>query len=194
MTIYPYTIDNGHGERLTFVRRVQTDAEDYVEVETHIQPKAGPPMHVHYLQEEALTIISGRMAYQIQGQEIQYTSTGETVRFAPGVAHRFWNDGDGILHCTGYARPANNLEYFLSQLYASTKSSGGNRPDSFDIAYLLTRYKSEFGMLVIPSFVQKFIFPAQLAIGRLLGKYDKYQDAPSPIAQTEVKSQILSVR
>jgi len=152
---------------------VQTDAEDYVEVENYVHPKAGPPMHVHYLQEEALTIVSGRMGYQIEGQEAQYASAGETVHFAPGVAHRFWNDGDDILQCTGYARPANNLEYFLSQLYASTRSSGGNRSDSFDVAYLLTRYKSEFGMLVIPPFVQKFIFPIQMVIGRLLGKYDK---------------------
>jgi hypothetical protein len=53
---YPYTIDNGDRERLTFVRRVAGPAGDRLEVENLVEPGSGPPMHVHHHQEEALTI------------------------------------------------------------------------------------------------------------------------------------------
>ena len=36
-------------------------------------------------------------------------------------------------------------------------------------------------MVEIPAFVQRFVFPIQVAIGRLLGKYRKYADAPEPV-------------
>jgi hypothetical protein len=33
----------------------------------------------------------------------------------------------------------------------------------------------------IPDAVQRLVFPAQVALGRLLGKYRKYADAPEPV-------------
>src|SRR5687768_2290643 len=65
---YPHTIENGAGERLTFLRRVQGPTGDRVEGESVVAPGAGPPMHVHHLQEEALTVQQGRMGYQRLGE------------------------------------------------------------------------------------------------------------------------------
>jgi hypothetical protein len=42
---YPHTIDNGGGERLTFLRRVQGPHGERLEVENTVAPGAGPPMH-----------------------------------------------------------------------------------------------------------------------------------------------------
>src|SRR5215217_7123525 len=39
---YPHTIENGAGERITFVRRVQDSAGDCVEVENVVKPGSGP--------------------------------------------------------------------------------------------------------------------------------------------------------
>ena len=36
-------------------------------------------------------------------------------------------------------------------------------------------------MLDIPAVVQKVAFPVFLAAGTLLGKYDKFKDAPEPV-------------
>ena len=36
-------------------------------------------------------------------------------------------------------------------------------------------------MLDIPSAVQRVVFPAQVALGMLLGKYRKYANAPAPV-------------
>lgn len=77
--------------------------------------------------------------------------------------------------------PPDNVEYVLTELFASTKRNGGRRPDPFDIAYLVTRYRDEFSLQAIPAAVQRVMFPLQIAIGRLLGKYARYADAPDPV-------------
>ena len=42
---YPHTIENGAGERLTFVRRAQDPAGDRLEVENLVKLGSGPPTH-----------------------------------------------------------------------------------------------------------------------------------------------------
>ena len=174
---YPRTIDNGAGERLTFLRR----DGDRLEVENVVSPGSGPPMHVHHLQEEAVTVEQGRIGYQRAGGPAQFAGPGETVVFKAGEVHKFWNPGEEELRGTGYVEPADNLEYFLTAIYDSMKRSGGHRPDPFDAAFLTRRYRTEFGMAEIPAPVQKLLFPVIVALGRLLGKYKKYADAPEPV-------------
>lgn len=188
MRTYPYTIENGSGEELTFLGVVPDQDGDRLEVESHARPGAGPPMHVHHLQEEAMTVVSGKLGFQIVGEPPRYAGPGETVVFAPGVGHRWWNAGTTELSLTGWAKPPHNVEYFLSALFDSTKRSGRHRPGLFDAAFLLTRYRSEMGMLAIPAVVQKVAFPLLLAIGTLLGKYDRFKDAPGPVLESDVES------
>ena len=177
---YPHTIDNGAGERLTFVRRVAGRTGDRLEVVNAIDPGVGPPMHVHYRQEESLTVVAGRMGYQRDGEAPRFAGPGETVTFARGEAHRFWNAGDGELRCAGHIEPADNIEYFLTELFASTRRSRRRRPDPFDAAYLSRRYRSEVAMTKVPAPVQHLTFPAVVFVGRLLGRYARYADAPAP--------------
>jgi quercetin dioxygenase-like cupin family protein len=181
LTDYPHTIDNGAGERLTFVARRSDDQGEYLEVRNSVSPGAGPPMHVHRLQEEGLTVESGAMAYQVQREEERRAAPGETVTFAPGVAHRFWNAGEDELVCTGFVRPPDNIEYFLGEIYASMKRSGGERPGLFDAAYLSRRYRSEFELLAVPRPVQRLLFPLIVGVGRLFGKHRCFADAPEPV-------------
>lgn len=178
---YPRTIENGTGERLTFVRRVQDPAGDRLEVENLVKPGSGPPMRAHYHQEEGLTVRRGRIGYQRPGGPPRFAGPGETVVFEPGVPHRFWNAGEEDLLGTGYIRPADNAEYFLTALFESQRESGGSRPDAFDAAFLMRRYRSEFYMAEIPAVVQRFVFPVLVIVGRVLGMYRKYANAPEPV-------------
>ena len=138
-------------------------------------------MHVHHLQEEALTVLQGRLGYQREGEAPAYAGPGTTVVFRAGEAHRFWNSGDDDLRCAAYVSPVGNLEYFLEAIFASQKSNGARRPSLFDAAYLTTRYREEFGMRGIPGSVQRLLFPLVIALGSALGKYRKYADAPEPM-------------
>ena len=184
---YPHSIENGGGERLVFLGRVPSPEGDVLEGENFVQPGAGPPMHVHKLQAEGLTVVRGRMGYQRPGEPEHFAGPGESVTFKPGEGHRFWNAGTDELHCLGRIVPADNAEYFLTQLFESTQRNGGTRPDPFDMAFLMSRYRSEFGVLEIPAVVQRVMFPILLFVGRLLGKFDRYADAPEPITATAAK-------
>ena len=177
---YPHTIENGGGERLTFLRRVPGARHDRLEVENLVKPGSGPPMHVHHHQEEALTVQQGRVGYQRLGEAERFAGPGETVVFKPGEVHRFWNAGDDDLRCSGYIEPADSIEFFLTAMYDSQRGNGGHRPDPFDAAFLARRFRGEFGIAEIPAPVQRFVFPVQVLLGRLLGKYRKYADAPEP--------------
>jgi hypothetical protein len=53
------------------------------------------------------------------------------------------------------------------------------------VRILLTRYRSEIRMLDIPAVVQKVAFPVLLAAGTLLGKCNKFKDAPEPVLETQ---------
>lgn len=180
---YPHTIENGSGEQLTFVRRVSEPDGDRLIAHNLVLPGAGPPMHVHHMQAESLTVIRGRIAVQLLGEEPTEHGPGETATFPAGIAHRFWNAGSEPLECEGWIKPADNLEYFLSEIYRSTRENGGARPAAFDSAYLLRRYATEFDMLEIPPFVRRVIFPLALAAGYLTGKQKRFAEAPPPIVR-----------
>jgi quercetin dioxygenase-like cupin family protein len=181
MPPYPHTIDNGGGERLTFAARRRDERGEYLEGENTVAPGAGPPMHVHHLQEESLTVERGTLAYQRPGQPEQIAGPGETVTFPAGDAHRFWNAGDDELVCTGMIRPPGNVEYFLGEIFASMQRHGGKRPGIFDAAYLSHRYRSEFEMLEAPAPVRRFVFPLIVAVGTLLGRHRRFAGAPEPV-------------
>lgn len=175
---YPHIIENGAGERLTFHRLVG----DRLEGESIVQPNCGPPMHVHHSQEEGMTVLSGKLGIQILGEDPVFYEVGETAVFKAGVPHRFWNAGTEPMHCKAYVQPVQNFEYYLSEIFKSMQANGGKQPGMFDAAWLLDRYRSEFDMLAVPAFVKKMVFPVVLFIGRLLGKFQKFEGAPAPIA------------
>lgn len=176
----PHTIYSP-GEKITFVRTFVKDGAELLEADMEVQPQAGPPMHTHHRQDEIFTILSGTMAYEIAGEDVQYAHPGDTVVIKAGLPHKFWNAGSDVLRCKGYVTPPDNFVYFLTELYKSINANKG-RPALYDGAFLLSRYKTEFAMLEIPAFVQKVIFPVVLFVGNLAGKKKKFIHAPASVA------------
>jgi hypothetical protein len=66
MSDHPRTIDNGGGEELTFLGIRTDERGEYLEARNTVKPGSGPPMHVHRLQEESLTVERGTMGWQRQ--------------------------------------------------------------------------------------------------------------------------------
>src|SRR4051812_17968446 len=177
---YPHTIDDRHGSRITFLGVRSDTRGEYLALTGAVDPGAGPPEHVHHLQDESVTVVSGRLGIAIPGEPVRFAEAGETVVFPAGVPHRFWNAGDTELTMTGEARPPHNLEWYLTRTYESMATHGG-RPGAFDGAFLSTRYRAEFTITAIPAPVRRFVLPVQAALGRLLGKYRSFADAPPPV-------------
>ena len=116
-------------------------------------------MHTHWLQDECLTVVKGKIGYQVKGQPAQYASEGESVLFERGTPHRFWNAGEDVLHCKGWIKPANTIVFYLSAVFAAQKKSGTEQPEQFDGAYLIKRYASEYDLPEIPTFVMQYFLP-----------------------------------
>ena len=139
-------------------------------------------MHTHFHQSEELTVLRGTIAWQIAGDESEHRAgPGETVCFEPGVSHRFWNAGESSLVCEGGIWPPDNIQYFLTNVYESTKRNDGKRPSMFDGAFLTTHFRSEFRMDEIPAIASKVIIPIVYRLGSLLGRYKRFADAPQPV-------------
>jgi len=178
---YPHIIENCIGEQIIFREVIQEPDGDRVLLENFVQPGHGPVMHTHFKQEEMLEVISGKLGYQLLGEEPKYAGPGESVLFKRGIAHRFWNAGEVVLNCKGWIKPAHSIVFFLTALYAAQNKSGKSEPESFDGAWLMTRYASEYDLPGIPVFIKKCIMPLTCLIGKLLGKYKKFSDAPPPL-------------
>ena len=108
-------------------------------------------MHIHHMQTESMTVEAGRVGVQIAGEPEFFAGPGETITFAPGRRAPLLERGRGrSSSMTGEVYPPHNLEYFLTQVFASTKAHGG-RPGAFDGAFLMTRYRDEFTLTAIPA-------------------------------------------
>ncbi len=174
----PHTIQNKHGEKLIFLQIVHENGKEMLLVENEVAPGCGPVMHVHFKQDESLTVKEGKIGFQTLGGEEQFGGVGTTIEFKAGIYHRFWNAGDTILKCSGWISPANNIIYYLENIYR-LMDEGNGQPGGFDAAYLITKYKSEFDVSVIPTFVKKVIFPVIIFFGKLSGKHKKFNEAPN---------------
>jgi len=103
------------------------------------------------------------------------------VNFKKGTPHRFWNAGEDVLNCYGWIKPAGNIVFYLTALYNAMNESGSEKPEQFDGAYLLYRYRKEHDLPELPKFVKSFVIPATYTIGKLTGRYKKFADAPTPM-------------
>lgn len=178
---FPIIISNGQGEVLTFTGLVPEGGAEKLLGYNQVMPGSGPPMHVHWLQDEGFTVLNGRIGYQVAGEETRYAGPGESVTFKRGVPHRFWNAGTSVLECEAWVMPAHNFVFFLSSIFKAQQKSGSARPDMFDMAFMLRRYRSEFDMPGLPFMVRKIMMPLAYFTGKILGKYRKYRDAPAPV-------------
>jgi quercetin dioxygenase-like cupin family protein len=179
---YPRTVENGTGETLVFLGIECTPEGERINIAGSARPGVGPPMHVHYLQDEIVTVEAGRVGYQVLGQEPKFAGPGETVTWPAGTPHRWWNAGDTEARMSGWCTPPGNVEYYLTEIFDSMRHNGTRR-GLFDAAFLMTRYRSEFAMVDMPKPVQTIVMPLLYALGSLMGKHRKFRDAPEPVRQ-----------
>ena len=178
---FPHLIESCVGEKIVFEKIEPTANGGRLVGEAFCQPGSGPVMHTHWQQDEGLQVLSGKMGYQVAGGQAKYVLPGESVVFERGTPHRFWAEGREPLHCAAWIEPVNTIVFFLTSVFAAQNKAGDSRPETFDSAYLLTRYAAEYDLHDIPPFVKKVVMPATYRLGQLLGKYKHFKDAPAPL-------------
>lgn len=181
MPQYPHTISDGSGEEMTFVGRYEDDRGTVLQISSVNEPDSGPPLHSHVQQYEQMTVESGRAGFVDADGNVTYAEAGESRTFEPGEVHRFFNAGSEPLKMSGEVWPAGNFEWFITQMFESTRSTGKGRPRPFDAAYLSHRYRTEFDTKAVPAPVRKVVFPAIVAVGSAIGLDRRFADAPAPL-------------
>lgn len=132
--------------------------------------RAGPPLHIHALEDEHGQVLSGTLSASLDGKTLT-VATGGMARFPKGSAHRWWNAGDDELVFQGIATPAVDLDRFLHALFEVLNAGASNRPPLFYLAHVLHRHRKTQTTLVMPRIIQSVIFPITILIGTVLGKY-----------------------
>jgi len=160
---------NKNGETLIITKSAIESNGQITEFEGIEEPGIGPPMHVHFKQQEWVRVSMGKMRVKTLTKEFSLTE-GQEYTFEPGEAHQFWNEGDQTLRYSGYVKPSNNYEYFIRHIYQSANKANDDKPSPFDAAYLLTKYKTEMDMLVIPNPVKKNSVPNPISYRQTVGK------------------------
>jgi uncharacterized cupin superfamily protein len=166
------TIELRHtGERLT-LRRIKnaSGVEELHLSGTLAAGKEGPPLHIHFREDEKGQVISSTLGATLDGKRL-VIEAGGSASFPRGSAHRWWNAGDKDLVLNGVATPLVDLDRFLQALFEVLNAGPPQRPPIFYIAHVLHRHRKTQLALVIPRAVQRVLFPIVIFLGTVLGKY-----------------------
>ena len=81
-------LENKHtGERLTLTR-VRRNGEVWLHLKVSLPPhREGPPMHIHFAEDEEGHITSGTLSAVVDGRSIT-AGQGESVQIGRGLPHR----------------------------------------------------------------------------------------------------------
>ena len=164
-------LENRHtGERLV-LRRVSKNGEVWLELNGSLPPhKEGPPMHIHFAEEEEAEVRAGTLSAVIDGRRITARS-GESAVFPRGAVHRWWNDGDEVLEVGGYAKPVVDLDRYLQAVFEIVNAGAEGRPSLFYIAHAALRHRQTQALLIMPRPIQAALFRVIVAVGTVLGRY-----------------------
>jgi mannose-6-phosphate isomerase-like protein (cupin superfamily) len=105
-------------------------------IEDRCPPQGGPPLHVHFEQDEWWYILEGDFLFQVDGKQF-HAGPGDTV-FAPrGTKHSFKNVGTSLGHTVVTVVPG-GLDEFFEEVSATIPKDAP--PDLAVIAQLFLKH------------------------------------------------------
>ncbi len=164
-------LKNIHSGELLALRRFKRGDEVWLELKGSLPPhKEGPPLHIHFVEDEEGFIKSGTLSTVIDGRRIT-AGPGESTLIPRGLPHRWWNEGDEPLEFEGYARPAVDLDRYLQAIFEVMNAGSEGRPPLFYIAHVALRHRHTQAVIIMPQLIQAVLFRVVVAVGTLLGRY-----------------------
>jgi len=164
-------LQNRHtGERLT-IAHIRRGDQVWFSLQGSQPPhREGPPMHIHFAEDEELHIRAGTLSALVQGQPVT-AGPGQSTSIPRGAAHRWWNAGDEPLVFEGFAGPAVDFDRYLQAAFDVMNAGPPGRPPLFYLAHLAMRHQHTQAVLVMPAPIQAVFVRVLVAIGWLLGRY-----------------------
>lgn len=132
--------------------------------------REGPPLHVHFQEEERVEVVSGAASVVVDGKRL-VLKVGEPVCFPIGSVHTWWNEADEELVLRGVATPVVDLDRYLQAVFEVLDAGPPNRPPIFYMAHVLYRHRKTQLTPFIPRAMQRVLLPIVVLVGTILGKY-----------------------
>ena len=174
-------LENRHtGERLA-MRRVKRGDEVWLELKGSLPPhREGPPLHIHFAEDEKGHVKSGTLSAVCNGRRIT-AGAGASVSLPRGSAHRWWNEADEPLVFEGYVQPVVDLDRYLQAVFEVINAGPEGRPPLFYIAHAVLRHRHTQTVLIMPRPIQAMLFQVVVGVGTVLGRYrgDDWPGCPS---------------
>ena len=174
------------GEVIRFVKAAADTGGEYVLVEVVVAPNgAVAAAHVHPYQAETFEILEGEITFQL-GKQRLVAHAGQSIRVAPGVAHKFWNDGETDARFRTEVRPALQFESLVETMFALANDGKTNRKGMPNPLRLAVIAKAHFDVVRLPfppAWMQKIGLALGAPLGRLVGYRPTYEpQAPSDVS------------
>lgn len=167
----PLVLENRHtGERL-MLRRLTHGGDTWLELRGTLPPhQDGPPMHIHFAEDEEGRVLAGMLSVTIDGRTLE-TPAGGSATIPRGAAHRWWNAGSEPLAFEGTARPVVDLDRYLQAIFEIMNAGEAGRPPLIYLAHAVLRHRRTQAVLLMPAPLQTLLFHLLRGIGTLLGRY-----------------------
>jgi quercetin dioxygenase-like cupin family protein len=173
---------DGHGDRLTFVLRVSPGGRLVRE-------------HFHPAIEERFRLLKGRLRARLDGRE-DVLDPGADVTIAPGVVHDWWNDGEDEAEVLVDVRPGRRFELMASTLFGLAndgRTSPRGVPSLLQLAVIAREFADVVRFTKPPFPIQRAMFGALAAIGRMRGYRPVYPEYLEPEGRQEPDRELLAI-
>ena len=183
------------GERAVVLRGDEDGGGQSVLVHLAVQPHgavAGEHVHPHI--RERFRVVTGRLGLRLAGHE-STLAAGEEAVAEPGVAHDWWNAGDGLADVVVEISPPDpRFEQMIGTLFGLANAGRTNAkgmPDPLQLALIGIEFADVIRFTRPPAPVQKLAFAVLGALGRVRGKRGVYPEYLHPHGRAEPDPAVL---
>lgn len=175
------------GQEITFLETAEETDGEYIRVRSTLDGGSGRAHavnHVHPQQTETITVQSGELGVERNGDRLGLTD-GDHVTFEPGDAHAYWNAGDGELRIEIKLSPAMQTAQFmrvgfaLSQVGKTTRAGIPLNP--LRLGLVLDEFDGHLYVTGIPLSLQRLgariLGPIARAVGYSLDLDEGYEQS-----------------
>lgn len=127
--------------------------------------------HVHQTLSERFEVVSGTLAYSLDGREA-VARPGEKIEVPPGRVHDWWNGGDDELHAIVEVWPCERFEQVIQTTFCLAIEGRVNRqgmPSLLQLAVIGQEFADVVTFMRPPRWMQRAVFGVLAPIGRRRG-------------------------
>ncbi len=145
-------VNSGTGQRMRFIdpeaggHTIEPEMSGTLRIECWSPPtEEREPTHTHPEQVSGFEIISGELAFWVDGKEFR-AGPGESVTVPAATHHRFWNPTDSEAHYIGTFTPALDIRGFFEVWFRLTnegKLSKAGMPKPLHLPVLVGAFGRE---------------------------------------------------